>query len=167
MGGVPQTDNDPWEAGMGHAMQGIVNIYTARPFNFNDSRNSYTESTGFIVDTEIGLILTNRHIISEAPEQSRAIMQSGARQFRITPCYPDPIHDFTFCRFDVEDLHGLPIKAIELRPDLAKVGQEIRVLGNNVGQRMSILPGVISRVDCNPPWWDSCQQPCYCYHFSY
>ena len=48
--------------------------------------------------------------------------------------------------------------AIQLRPDLAIVCHEIFFLGNDMGQ-MSIRPGVISRVDCNPPWWDSGKLP--------
>lgn len=88
---------------------------------------------------------------------ARANFRSGARQCSIAPLYIDPIHDFAFCNFDVKALHDLPLKAIRLRPELAKVGQEIRVLGNDMGRVMSILSGVISRVDCNPPYWDSCR----------
>lgn len=48
---------------------------------------------------------------------------------------------------------------MQLSPELAKVGREIRVLGNDMGRVMSILPGVISRMDCNLPWWDSGRYP--------
>ncbi len=91
--------------------------------------------------------------------RARAVFQLGARQCPITPLHIDPIHDFAFCKFNIEDVRGLSLKPIRLQPKMATVGREIRVLGNDTEQGMSILPGVISRVDCNPPSWDSGRYP--------
>lgn len=73
----------------------------------------------------------------------------------MTPYYIDPIHDFALYRFDVENLQGLPLRLIKLRPDLVEVGLEICIRGNDVRQVMCILPGIDSQVDYNPPQWDT------------
>jgi len=155
MANTAQIHGDPWKAAIDRAIPAVVTIHSAFPYSFDMMPRLCGEATGIVVDVNLGIILTNRHVVGEAPMCGRAVFQTGARQCAITPYYIDPIHDFALCKIDVEKLHGLPLRAIELRPDLVEVGLEIRVLGNDAGQVMSILPGVISRVECNPPHWDA------------
>ncbi len=141
---------DPWSAMIEKATPAIVSIDIVSTRAFDTERASHSYATGFVVDAERGIILTNRHVVEPGPVRSEAIFQDQ-EVVPLRAIYRDPVHDFGFYQFDPADVKYMKVAALELDPAGAKVGTEIRVLGNNAGEKLSIHTGTIARLDRDAP----------------
>ncbi len=143
-------EGDRWARTLERISPGVVQIRVDAPRPFDTEWENTTEATGFVVDAERGLILTNRHVVFPGPVVAEAVFQNS-EEVELTPVYRDPVHDFGFFRYDPDELNYIQPVEIPLSPERAVLGREIRVVGNDAGERLSILAGTIARLDREAP----------------
>lgn len=98
--------------------------------------------TGFVV-TRDGLILTNKHVVSNTREKYIAIIRDGEteRKLAIREINLDPFNDLALVKVDASDL--VPIEMGD--SDKLKVGQKVIAIGNALGRfQNTVTTGIVS-----------------------
>jgi len=106
-----------------------INIRVLQVKSFEATGSSYSYASGFVVSLKHRLILTNRHVVcGGAPTVIDGLLHNK-EELALKVLYIDPIHDFAFLSFDATQIKYHKLEEIELDPEGARVGREIRIMG--------------------------------------
>ncbi|TMW60873.1 hypothetical protein Poli38472_000915 [Pythium oligandrum] len=145
-------NNVDWKATLERVVPAIVSLKLNSPKSFDTESPGNGSATGFVVDAERGIILTNRHVVGPGPIDAEAVFQNN-EEVRVLPIYRDPVHDFGFFQYSPSDVKHIAVPSLPLRPEHATVGTDIRVVGNDAAEKLAIASGTLARLDRDAPMY--------------
>jgi len=96
--------------------------------------------TGFVVSSKEGLIVTNKHVVSDTNAEFQ-VFSTTNKEYKVTNIYRDPTLDIAILKVDGLDINPLPLGD----SSNLKVGQSVIAIGTALGEfRNTVTTGVVS-----------------------
>jgi serine protease Do len=112
------------------------------PFMFESPQQQPQQrdiGTGFVVSQEDGLVVSNKHVVSDV-EAEYILVDSDGNEYVVEEIYRDPVNDLAILQTSAR-LPALPLA----NSDEIKVGQTVIAIGTALGEfRQTVTTGVVS-----------------------
>lgn len=148
----PQGDNG-WQSVIQKVLSSIVRIEFQQVKSEGKISAGAYVGTGFVVDAEKGIVLTNKHLGTSRPVLARGRFHNQ-ESIELLPLYSDPVNDFGFYQYSPTNLQSNQPQSLPLMPSEAKVGEEVMLAGCDIGERISILSGHLADLEREAAGYD-------------
>lgn len=102
-------------------------------------------ATGFLIDKENGILVTNRHVANNTEVAVYYVSFFNGKRAKAHFIYSDPWHDFAFMQIDPNDIPD-NVHALHLTNEKVQLNDEALIVGNNNGDEFSIQLGHVSNL---------------------
>jgi S1-C subfamily serine protease len=152
---------DTWSDWIPNFKKSVVNIEAHVEVSLGRNESGIFYGTGFIVDAERGLVVTNQHIAGSSPISFLKISFNNGAAVEGRMIYFDPWHDFAFVQFDPRRLSFIP-QAVRLGShQQLKENEELMLIGNNELESYSIKRGRVTKLFVNKGFNDPARHSHY------
>ncbi len=137
-----------WTAQISGFKPMVVNIEASFQIVLETDSKGAFSATGFIVDAELGIVATNKHVTGASPSNVKVHFYDG-NFTEAKVLYYDPTHDFAFYQIDPKKVN-FSLKAVNLGSGRnLKSGDELLLIGNNEKEEYSIKFGKVANLNVN------------------
>lgn len=122
---------------------GFPRMIPQTPEDIETKKRETGNGTGFFVHSEKGLVLTNKHVLSENESAEYSVVTNDGKKFNATVVDRDPVNDLAILK--LEDFNGVVPALSFAKSENIKLGQTVIAIGNALGEfSNTVTKGIVS-----------------------